>query len=54
MTLEELIDLCRRRIQHLNGVRASASALGDAEQVANCDDLIATTQTTLNQLLSLT
>jgi hypothetical protein len=53
MTIEELIELCRRRIQYLNGVRASASALGDAEQVASCDDRIATTQTTLNQLLTL-
>lgn len=30
MTIEELIDLCRRRIQYLNGVRASAFSLGDA------------------------
>jgi len=53
MTLEELIELCRRRILHLQSVRASASALGDAEQLDAVDAKLAATQTTLNQLLTL-
>lgn len=53
MTIEELIELCRRRIQYLNGVRATSSSAGDLEQVAACDERIATTQATLTQLLTL-
>lgn len=53
MTIEELIELCRRRIQYMNGVRATASSAGDLDQVAACDERIATTQATLTQLLTL-
>lgn len=53
MTIEQLIDLCRHRITYLNGVRASALRTGDVEEVVACDERIATTQSTLTQLLTL-
>lgn len=53
MSVSELIQMCERRISHLNQVRASALALGDIAQVARIDGEINDTQTTLNQLRSL-
>jgi hypothetical protein len=53
MSVQQLIDLCRSRISHLAQLRTSAVSLGDVEQVAEIDNKIDETQTTLNQLLTL-
>lgn len=53
MTILELIEMCERRIAYLNGVRGSAAALGDIQQVERIDAQLAETQQTLNQLQSL-
>lgn len=54
MTISELIQVCERRIVHLQTVRGSAVALGDMTQIAGVDVEIAATQATLNQLRKLT
>jgi hypothetical protein len=53
MTLDDLIQMCRARLVQLSQLRASAVALGDADQVSSIDAHTAETQTTLNQLLTL-
>lgn len=53
MTILELIQMCERRITHLQSVRASASAVGDVTQVDRLDADINETQNTLAQLRSL-
>lgn len=53
MTLEFLIDMCEKRLNHLTVQRASASEIGDISQIERIDAEITTTQTTLNQLNSL-
>lgn len=53
MTLSELIQMCERRIVHLQTVRGSASTLGDLQQVERVDADINETQATLNQLRTL-
>lgn len=53
MTIPQLIEMCERRIAYLNGVRGSAAALGDLQQLEQIDAQIAETQQTLNQLHSL-
>lgn len=53
MTILQLIEMCERRIAYLNGVRGSAAALGDIQQVEQIDAQLAETQQTLNQLQSL-
>ncbi|MCA3519113.1 MAG: hypothetical protein IOC87_02830 [Rhodobacter sp.] len=54
MTVAELIEMCERRILHLNAVRGSAANLGDMQQVSSVDAQITATQNTLNQLRTLT
>ncbi len=53
MSVEQLITMCRSRLAHLSQLRTSAVSLGDVEQVADIDNKIDETQTTLNQLLTL-
>ena len=53
MTIPELIQASERRIVYLQGLRASASALGDLQQVNSLDAQIAETQDTLNKLRTL-
>lgn len=53
MTIPQLIEMCERRIAYLNGVRGSAVALGDLQQLEQIDAQLAETQQTLNQLHSL-
>jgi hypothetical protein len=53
MKLEFLIDMCKKRLNHLTVQRASASEIGDISQIERIDAEITSTQTTLNQLTSL-
>ena len=53
MTLSELIQMLERRIAHLQSVLASASAVGDVQQVERFEAQINETQNTLNQLRAL-
>lgn len=53
MSVQQLIDLCRSRLAQLTQLRTSAVSLGDVEQIADIDNRIDDTQTTLNQLLML-
>jgi hypothetical protein len=53
MTIEHLIAAAQARVAYLSQLRSSALAIGDLAQAASVDADIATTQVTLNQLLSL-
>jgi hypothetical protein len=53
MTIEQLIAMATARVAYLSQLRSSALAIGDVAQAATVDADIATTQATLNQLLSL-
>ena len=53
MTIEQLIVMAQARVAYLSQLRSSALAIGDLAQAAAVDLDIATTQVTLNQLISL-
>jgi hypothetical protein len=53
MSIEELIELVRRKLTSLSGARSHAYLVGDVEAVVDLDEKIATTQTSLDQLLTL-
>jgi hypothetical protein len=53
MKIQDLINMCQARIAYLSQVRASAVHLGDISQVDRADTEIASTQDTLNRLLTL-
>jgi len=53
MTIEQLISMAQARVAYLSQLRSSALAIGDVIQATAVDADIATTQATLNQLLSL-
>jgi hypothetical protein len=53
MTISQLIEMCERRIAYLNGVRGSAAAIGDIQQLEQIDAQLAETQQTLNHLQTL-
>lgn len=53
MSLEELIKLVQSRLIALNGLRATAVALGDINQIVLLDSQIEQTQLTLDQLNTL-
>lgn len=53
MSLEELIRLVQNRLTALNGLRSTAAALGDVNQVILLDSQIQQTQLTLDQLNTL-
>lgn len=53
MTIEKLIELCERRITHLNATRQHFEALGDIAQIEDIELELATTQETLNVLNSI-
>jgi hypothetical protein len=53
MTIDQLIAMAQARVAYLSQLRSSALAIGDIAQAAAVDADIATTQATLNQLLSL-
>ena len=50
MTIDDLIQLARRRLAHLTQLRASAEMLGDVNAVATLDADITETEATLNKL----
>ena len=54
MSIEDLIRLMEARLAALNSARASAAAVGDLVQVWSLDSDVAKTQTTLDQLRTLT
>jgi hypothetical protein len=53
MTIEQLIAMAQSRVAYLSQLRSSALAIGDVAQASAVDAEIATTQATLNQLLTL-
>lgn len=53
MSVSELIHMMNRRIAYLSQLRSSAVDLGDIDQVGRIDAEIASTQETLNKLLSI-
>jgi hypothetical protein len=53
MSIEDLIRLVQARLAALNSARGTAVAIGDIAQIVRLDVDIATTQTTLDQLLTL-
>jgi hypothetical protein len=53
VTLSELIKLLQNRIAALNGLKSTATAQGDVEQVVALETQIEQTQLTLDQLRSL-
>ena len=53
MTIDQLIAMAQARVAYLSQLRSSALAIGDLAQAASVDAEIATTQETLNQLLTL-
>ena len=53
MSIQELIELVRRKLTTLNGARSHAYLVGDGEAVVDLDEKIATTQASLDQLLTL-
>lgn len=53
MTINDLINMCKARLVYLSQLRSSAESLGDIKQVERIDADIASTQETLNQLLTL-
>jgi hypothetical protein len=53
MTIDQLIAMAQARVAYLSQLRQSALGIGDIAQAAAVDLDIATTQETLNQLLSL-
>jgi hypothetical protein len=54
MSLEDLIRLMEARLAALNSARASAAAVGDLVQITRIDADVVQTQTTLDQLRTLT
>ena len=54
MSIDDLIRLMEARLAALNSARASAAAVGDLAQVTKIDVDVAQTQTTLDQLRTLT
>jgi hypothetical protein len=50
MTLSDLLKLAQSRLAYLNGQRADAVAIGDADAIARLDVEIGDTQTTIAQL----
>ena len=54
MSIQQLIELCVLRLAHLSQLRTSAASLGDIEQLVRIDADTTQTQTTLNQLQTLT
>ena len=53
MNIQELIDLCERRLASLNNERAYAFATGDAPSLSTLDEQVATTQATIDRLKTL-
>ncbi len=53
MTIAQLIEMSHARLAYLSALRTSAVSLGDVAQVAAIDAESASTQATLNQLLTL-
>ena len=53
MTINELIEMLRKRIAHMTMTRAQAAQLGDVARVAALDTEISETEATLAQLESL-
>ena len=53
MSVQELIDILRRRLVYLGQLRSSAVQLGDVQQTEQIDAELAATQATLNTLLTL-
>ena len=54
MSIEDLIRLMEARLAALNSARASAAGIGDLAQVTIIDADVVKTQTTLDQLRTLT
>lgn len=52
MTIEELIQILRNRLEHNARMREQAVSRGDVDAVNNYDSDTATTQATLNTLLA--
>jgi hypothetical protein len=53
MSIQELIELVRRKLISLNGARSHAYLVGDVEALVDLDAKIETTQASLDQLLTL-
>lgn len=53
MTINDLIRLCQARIVNLSSLRTAAEQLGDVDRVANLDNEIGQTQSTLLALTSI-
>ncbi len=53
MSIQELLELCERRLVYLGHLRSSAASLGDIAQIEMIDSQIATTTETKNLLLTL-
>lgn len=53
MSIQELIELVRRKLASLSGARSHAYLVGDVEAVVDLDEKIETTQASLDQLLTL-
>lgn len=53
MSIAELIEMMNRRLVYLSQLRTSAISLGDVDQADKVDAEIASTQETLNKLLSI-
>lgn len=53
MTIQQLIQMLERRIVYLQSVRTSATTIGDMHQVERVEADINETQSTLNQLRTL-
>ena len=53
MSIQELIELVRRKLTSLSGARSHAYLVGDVEAVVDLDAKIETTQSSLDQLLTL-
>lgn len=54
MSIEDLIRLMEARLAALNAARSSAAGVGDLAQVTRIDADVVQTQTTLDQLRTLT
>lgn len=54
MSIEDLIRLMEARLAALNSARATAASVGDLAQVTRIDADVVQTQTTLDQLRTLT
>ena len=53
MTINQIIEMLKRRLVNLSQLRTSASDLGDMDRVSALDAAIAETQTSLDALTTL-